>query len=243
MKKFLCLICVTAICLAFNACSAEKSGTAQTGSAGSEESQTNAPDEVISEIISGIADKKPEKKAETTSATSVNRSEWINAYKEVLLNLDKEDIELYDQEPRFCLCYIDSDSVPELVISTGNFHAAGCFIFTFADGKAVNLGPFGGFGQTDYIEKGNVIIDGYGNNGYFVETYCKLDGGILDTLLEVEIDSREEDEKYTVDGKEITKAQYDTIVSEITAGSPQKSTAEYEKCFAITQESIDKNLK
>lgn len=240
MKKILCFVFVFILCLSFAACGAEKSGE--------NISETNSETESV--IITDESEKATEKKELTTTkkdvkttAAAVDKKEWIKAYKDVLLNLDKADIDLTDQNPKFCLCYIDDNDIPELVISTGDFHAACCYVFTYVGGKAVNLGPFGEFGEIKYIDKGGIIIDKLGNNGYFVETYYKLSKGALDSPLEFEIDSRDENSLYYVDGEEISKAKYNSLVAEATGKAKIVSSPGYEKCFAVNKESVDKNLK
>ncbi|MBQ6263909.1 MAG: hypothetical protein IJK60_00475 [Clostridia bacterium] len=243
MKKTLCLILSFALCMTLAACGADKADntavetSSPDGSAVVEIAET---EKEITEKNSEPAKKSEEKSKDETKAPG--NGEWIKAYKDVLLNLDKADIELTTQEAKFCLCFIDGDSVPELVVSTGDFHAACCYVFTFSGGKAVNLGPFGSFGTIQYIEKIGIIIDSLGNNGYFNETYYKLENGIIDALLDFEIETRET-ENYLLDGKEITKAQYNSLVSEVTNGTKPASSPNYEKCFAVTAQSVDKNLK
>lgn len=246
MKKFLCIFFSLAFCLALASCGADKSGETA--------DKTNSPDSStgaqIAEIEKEIAEKNSElaqrsenkKKEEATAASSADNSKWIKAYKDVLLNLDKSDVELSTQDAKFCLCYVDSDDIPELIVSTGDFHAACCYLFTYSNGKAANLGPFGTFGTIQYIEKKGIIVDSLGNNGYFNETYYKLENGMIDSLLDFEIETRES-EIYMIDGSEITKAQYDSLVAKVTNGAKPVSSPGYEKCFAVTEESIDKNLK
>ena len=245
MKKIFCVFFALILCLTLASCGAGKSTETA--------DETNSPDSStgveIAEIEKEIAEKNSElsirseeKKKEEASTTAMDKSVWIKAYKGVLLDLKKADVELTTQEAKFCLCYIDGDDIPELVVSTGDFHAAGCYVFTFSNGKAVNLGPFGSFGVIQYIEKSGVIIDNLGNNGYFNETYYKLENGMIESLLDFEIETIDS-EKYYIDGSEITKAQYDSLVSKVTNGAKTVSSPEYEKCFAVTEESIEKNLK
>ena len=245
MKKIVFIFFAFVLCLTLASCGNGKGEETADGTNTPVSSTGVEIDEIEKEIEeknSELAQKSEEKKKEEAKATSADKSEWIKAYKNILLNLDKEDVDLNDQNPKFCLCFIDGDDIPELVISTGDFHAAGCYVFTYADGRPVNLGPFGSFGTIQYVEKSGIIIDGLGNNGYLNETYYKLENGMIDSLLDFEIETRDS-EIYMIDGSEITKAQYDSLVAKATDGAKPVSSPEYEKCFAVTDESIDKNLK
>ena len=242
MKKVLCLVFAFILCLLLAACGTDKTDTQATEKTAAVQAEITETQNDVSEKIPETEVNNEKKESGQPDASAVDKGEWIKAYRDVLLSLDKQDIELYDQSPKFCLCYIDDNDVPELVISLGDFHAAGCYVFTFADGRALNLGPFGEFGAITYIEKSGLIIDRLGNNGYFVETYYRLDGGALDSALDFEIETLD-GEKYMSDGKEITKAQYDSLVSKLTGGAKTVSSPGYEKCFPVSQESVDNNLR
>ncbi|MBR4766432.1 MAG: hypothetical protein IK085_06695 [Clostridia bacterium] len=245
MKKVVCIFIAFILCMTLASCGAGKKTETSDGTNSTDASTAVEIAEIEKEIAeknAELAKKSDEKKKDGDSTPAADRNEWIKAYRNILLNLDKEDIELTDQKPKFCLCLIDSDDIPELVVSTGDFHAASCYLFTFSNGKAVNLGPFGTFGTIQFVEKSGIIIDSLGNNGYLNETYYKLENGMIDSLLDFEIETRDS-EKYMIDGSEITKAQYDSLVAKATGGTKPISSPEYENCFEISEESINKNLK
>ena len=245
MKKVICIFITFVFCMTLASCSAGNN-TETSDKTNSADSSTAVEiveiEKEIAEKNAELAKKSDEKKKDVNSAPAADRNEWIKAYKNILLNLDKEDIELNDQKPKFCLCFIDGDDIPELVVSTGDFHAASCYLFTFSNGKAVNLGPFGTFGTVQYVENSGIVIDSLGNTGYLNETYYKLENGMIDSLLDIEIETGDS-EIYMIDGSEITKAQYDSLVAKVTGGTNPISSPEYENCFEISEESINKNLK
>ncbi|MDD6023050.1 MAG: S-layer homology domain-containing protein [Oscillospiraceae bacterium] len=96
---------------------------------------------------------------------------WLEAYAELL----KERNTKYD---RFALAYIDSDNIPELLISQGDFHVSASEIITYYNGQAVNLGCFGDFGTARFVPRQNLIYSFSWVNGYgAVEHFYKIQNG------------------------------------------------------------------
>lgn len=96
---------------------------------------------------------------------------WLQAYAELLKNRN-----LYND--RFILAYIDSDNIPELLISQNIMHLALVEVITYWNGSAVNIGSFGSFGEMQYAPGKNVIYSFHKpNGGSAIREYYKIQNG------------------------------------------------------------------
>ena len=104
----------------------------------------------------------------TTNANKVQQSNQANISSEEVLKayktyMRKKDTDSYNPI-RYSLVYLDGDNIPELMYSTGNYHAVGVRICTYQNGKvypitAGDSEEFGGYGSIAY----------YPGTGYFEE--------------------------------------------------------------------------
>lgn len=87
------------------------------------------------------------------------------------------------EDAKFGLLYIDSDSVPELVIANGSYHGAIPELYTIVDNQVKFLGDYGSFGAFQFGEKSGVIESYYFRNGG-INRYCfyKLENGVITYL-------------------------------------------------------------
>ena len=109
-----------------------------------------------------------------------NRSEGT-AYQEAIAAYDKaigQDTESWLRENdladsfdvmRMAIAYIDPDDIPEILVCFSNHTITGMHIFTYLPGQkeVVHIGCFSSSGAICYLEKGNVILSQYGNQGYY----------------------------------------------------------------------------
>ena len=58
---------------------------------------------------------------------------------------------------RFRLAYIDDDDTPELLLMKDNSHPAGVWVYTYKNGRVVEVGEFGSIGGMQYLEKRGMI--------------------------------------------------------------------------------------
>ena len=159
-------------------------------------SETSSPDIVPSEAAST----EPSAPGPTPSESAMGE---IYSYPLIEFNLDNAIIpsntnpidgmneksswkELYSAElkrhidslsTKFNICDLDGDGIPELLISDGDYHAAGGRIFTVNDGKLSDLGGYGSWGEFQYDPINKYIFSGMTGQG---ETYCsvfRLDNG------------------------------------------------------------------
>ena len=97
---------------------------------------------------------------------------WQYAYRKFI---DKKEYESYGKSNnRFHLAYIDGDSIPELVYTESDCHAAGAQVYTFANGKMRFVGEYGEYGCLHYAHKKGRIRSYTGNMGYFTYTFYRM---------------------------------------------------------------------
>ena len=102
----------------------------------------------------------------TTNTTAFQQANQSNvSYEEVLkayqTYMRKKNTDKYNPI-RYSLVYLDGDNIPELIYSTGNYHAEGVRICTYQNGKVYSITAnggdvFGGYGSITY----------YPGTGYF----------------------------------------------------------------------------
>lgn len=89
---------------------------------------------------------------------------YVNAVKDYVNDAEEGTSDMI----RFTLAYIDDDDIPELILSEGDYHAAGVRVFFYdtENKKAVDLGEsFGEGGGFSYFYKKGVIYDYYFGRG------------------------------------------------------------------------------
>lgn len=162
-------------------------------------------------------------KTEETAATGSDASEESqeasdNGY-EALYAAEIDRLVSEGLADEFLYVNIDEDDVPELVASdsAGSFDHDNAFIYTIADGKAVLLaGAVTGVdGKSLGYSKGNNIIRESGGIAGSADVFSKIENGALTEVFRAEmidtLEANEDDEeiyKYSVNGKEVDKAQY-----------------------------------
>lgn len=246
MKKFNAIILSVCTTLALASCgntvteqesttvSVEKSTAVQ-----SEQTTVQTKVQTTSEAQTSAGNTK-----QTVKKKPAAKADYVKAYTDILMNISKEIPEIADAaNARFALAYIDNDGIPELVVSEGDAHASACILFTYRDGKAVNLGPFGGYGTLTYYEKGGVIVDGYGNNGHFIEAVYTLENGVAALAFEGETQAEVGGEVYFIDGIEVSEKEYNTAKSKIVPKGAKEAQVEYKNCHKITKTDIEKIIK
>ncbi len=168
-----------------------------------------------------VTQKKPavtQKPVETTrapapqnpSAPSSN-TEWGACYLEYIKSLDDDEI-----FPRkYALIFIDDDNIPELYVS-GTFEAEGDLVCTYKNGKLVIQRLFRMYGGR-YIERSGKLINDNGNFGsFYVDLYVLGENGFVQTLEAQRLDSIMSESgkpSYSVNGKSVTKEEYDSAIA------------------------------
>lgn len=188
------------------------------------ETETTKKEEKENKKEERTAKKEKKEKKEIEEPQS---DEWKEAYIE-WINKQKEGA-------TFKLCYVNEDSIPE-IISFGECNADGTTFATYANGKVQEKNVWGM--GVSYIERKNVLDDGSGNMGnYYDHIYAIQNGkwvqiakgeyGIGDNM---ELDPADEsDYSYTWNGKNMSKENYKKNLKKI-----------YDKKYATNLEGSDK---
>ena len=141
----------------------------------------NLKGQLVGDVLSGDSptrfsvSKATDDNDTTTDDTTNVTGDWVNAYREFLL--DGNFQLTYDTiEGRgFALCYIDNDDIPELIVGIMPKyapHAAGAAVYTYYDGEVVFVCSGGGYGEINYVERENLICSMYTGMGITtIQTY------------------------------------------------------------------------
>lgn len=112
---------------------------------------------------------------ETIKTSNVD---YKSIYREYLIN-NYDDIDYV----KFGLFYIDSDSVPELVLNEYSGHGGTAGLFTIVDNQVKYIGCYGSFGGFQFGEKTGIVLSYYFRNGGINRyTFYKLENGVADYL-------------------------------------------------------------
>ncbi len=182
----------------------------------------------------------------STSQNSVQQQSesWKTAYNKYLKSVydevaGSEQYWLVD-DMYFSFAYIDSDDIPELLISEGTYNAAQVMIATYKNGKVVDLGKYGSMGYVSYVEKGSVIFSGYYTQGRVSEAYYKINSnGSAEKILSAFSNAASGDPlMYKINDVEVTKEEYEYQLSKM----PQNLTPS-ELSYSFTYENFDQYCK
>lgn len=114
----------------------------------------------------------------------------------------------------FRLAYIDGDEIPELLIMEDYIHPCGVKVYTYYNGRIIEVGEFGSIGTMRYAEKKGMIYSGFYNMGEGYSDYFKLEKGVLEqvcALYHLDGDAFLEpiESYYEIDDVPVSEAVYD----------------------------------
>ena len=143
----------------------------------------------------------------------------------------------------FNLAYINNDSIPELIVFDGDYHAAGGKVYAYVNGKVKYVGEFGEWGGFEYQEKKGVICSTWSRANSYT-TYYKWSGSKLSTIMSSsaigEFSSNGDFEyKYYINDKEVTLSKYNSSIAPYVKGL--KSVSVYNS-YAVTDSVMKKKL-
>ena len=151
-----------------------------------------------------------------------------------------------EEVPAFSLIYLDSDDVPELIVIEGYAHACGGYVYTFDKGEVIPVGEYGQYGTLHYREKEGIAFHDY---DAFGNVYCDVYQieGKNETLLqswsevcEYAVEKEEVHYTYMVDGKEVSKEQYQNVYEKWYEGGYKE--IDYGVCRTLTSGDIQSAL-
>ena len=145
----------------------------------------------------------------------------------------------------FNLAYINNDSIPELIVFDGDYHAAGGKVYAYVNGKVKYVGEFGEWGGFQYQEKKGVICSTWSRANSYT-TYYKWSGSKLSTIMSSseigKFSSNGDFEyKYYINGKKVTLSKYKSSIAPYEKGL--KSVSVYNSYSVTDSVMKDKLLK
>ena len=151
----------------------------------------------------------------TVTVKSSSKSAALKAYYNFLKSYK---FELDSSSRGFNLAYINNDSIPELVVFDGDYHAAGAKVYAYVSGKVKYVGKFGEWGGFQYKEKKGVICDSWSGRGSY-STYYKWNGSKLSTIISFNVvPDGDYEYKYYINDKKVTRSKYMSSIAPYEKG-------------------------
>lgn len=154
----------------------------------------------------------------TGNAQSMNISEypvWKGLY------ADELNRHIDSCSPKFNICDLDGDGMPELLISDESCHAACGGIFTVYTGKLYDLGNYGSWGEFQYDPVSKYILAGFTGQGETYGNVYKLENSKIVEIISFHEDPGTVSDKYKrkfeIDGKPVTKVAYQNELAKYTS--------------------------
>ena len=113
------------------------------------------------------------------SADVFAANDWKAAYSSFLREKLKSD---EHSMGAFSVYDIDSNGTPELIYSNGNYHLAQCSIYTYSDGKMINIDELGSGGQCSVIPSKKYLVGSYAGGGEYFVSFFALQDNKLETV-------------------------------------------------------------
>ena len=130
---------------------------------------------------------------------------------------------------KFNLYDLDGDGIPELIVSGGDFHAAGAEIYTLYRGAVYCHGGFGSWGDFGYEPETGYIYSGYSGMGcHYASIHQIVNGQMIeiasfaDTMANFE---HPEDRCFEVNGEKVSEDEYNRAWEEYGYNTDDDFTA------------------
>ena len=144
----------------------------------------------------------------------------------------------------FNLIYINNDTIPELVIFDGNYHAVGAKIYAYVNGQVKYVDEFGEYGAFNYKEKKGIIHSPRSGQGIYRNTYYKWTGAKLSKIISFtsieQLDSSGDFVyKYYINNKKVTRSKYKSSIAPYQKGFKHVDPS---NSYAVTDSVMKKKL-
>jgi hypothetical protein len=171
---------------------------------------------------------------ETDPSMPIKDEGWKLEYQKAITEYTKNSE--FINEVMWNIKDLDADGVPELLISEGDFHAAGVIFYGYSNGKAepvtdekgeaVNLGSYGTVGVST---EDDLIYSSYMGQGYLFSSVYKYENHKFTQLVSLEDNTGLVNEKtyYKVNGKEVSEAEYKKAAELISSHKWEESARKY----------------
>ena len=164
---------------------------------------------------------------------------WEELYASMLRKEIGSPSEYPDGFDAFSVFDIDSDGTPELILSQGDYHGAGCTIYTVSGGKTVKVGEVGSYGECACVPSKKYVVSSYMGMGYTTIAYYEMNGTELTQIIQFDdnagVAEDSEEITYTIDGEEVTAAEYDAKYDEMHIDS----SISLGRTFPLTENSTE----
>lgn len=141
-------------------------------------------------------------------------NDWQKAYKQALFDYMESD-EYFSgddiiEHSAFSLYDLNTDGMPELIISEDTSHVAGCHIYTY-DNELIYLGEYGEYGDIGYYEDNGTICSYNTGQGIEYEIFFRLENNEINMLAKFYNDvgyRGEEQATFKFNDTEISEDEY-----------------------------------
>ncbi len=184
---------------------------------------------------------QPPNTSNTKNDDKVTFLDWKTAYLDFIESRESE----YDFDYRYALVYVDNDDIPELY-AMGVCEADGDLICSYKNGRVIeqHLGRMLG---GKYVERCGIIINQNGHMGQYYDNVYKLDQNGFSQILNasyteryvtLENDDLEIINEYFIDGKAVSKDEYNAAVNSAVDLSQTREFYENSVSYDIIKQQI-----
>ena len=149
--------------------------------------------------------------------SSITTNQYEIVYDQKLQEFYSEYNKRYSspQKIHYDIFDLDGDNIPELIISEGNFHAAGCKVYSYVNSELVELGRLGEWGKFSFFPKSRLLLFAWTNQGHYIAKWYQIENHEMKFLYSYGYWWKERDVKqYEIDGKSTTEEEYDQYLKE-----------------------------
>ena len=142
-----------------------------------------------------------------------------------------EYIERYSspQEIHYDIYDLDGDDIPELIISEGYFHAAGCRIYSYVNSELRELGRLGEWGTFLFYPESNLILWSWTNQGHHIEKWYEIKDHEMNLLYSYGfLVTGKDQQQYEINGESADKEEYNEYLKVHSDKRPKKDEKEIE---------------
>ena len=157
--------------------------------------------------------------------SSVYDKPWETEYNRKLHDFYIEYNERYSspQEVYYDIHDLDGDDNPELIISEGVFHPAGCRIYSYVNSELKELGRLGEWGTFSFYPQSRLLLFAWTNQGHYIAKWYKIENHKLNLLCSYGYWHKEIDLiQYEINGKSSSEEEYNEYLKEHSDDRPEK---------------------
>ena len=167
-------------------------------------------------------DNSAESSAAQVSGTTKD-GPWREVYEKQLGDFYKENPKLYsvDEKMYYDICDLNGDEIPELIISEGTAHVCACRLYTYKDGRLVDIGRYGEWGVIKCYPESHLIIHTAGGMGHSMSKWYELEGAEMKLLFSTDKWIRyDEENSYSFNSKTVTEEQLESLEKKYADSRP-----------------------